>query len=125
MELNPIKIILILLCIFNVAFGETMYHNEKLQIKGKNAQTFEINLEQKSLFNEYISISFKPESTDVELINPFILASTQENCDTDRLYMGTQIYGTIYFFIKTAQIQNKFYICNFNFISILLNCILV
>jgi hypothetical protein len=40
MELNPIKIILILLCIFNVAFGETMYHNEKLQIKGKNAQTF-------------------------------------------------------------------------------------
>jgi hypothetical protein len=87
-----------------------MHFNESLEINGKEDQSFQITLDDKISFENYIDISFDPEGTDK--INPFVLASTQENCDSERIYMGTQIYGKIHFFIQKNQFPNdQFFIC--------------
>ena len=107
------KIILLLLCLFNLTLGYesyTMHYNKSLEINGNEDQSFQIMLDDKSSFENYIDISFDPEGTDK--INPFVLASTQENCDSERIYMGTQIYGKIHFFIQKNQFSNdQFFIC--------------
>ena len=113
MRINLINIILLYLCSINIVLGNIDYKlndHDPLIIRDKNDQTFRIILDNINIFKEYIGISFNHEEN--ENINPYVIISAQESCDKDRLYLGTQIQGSIHFFVKKTQLStDRFFIC--------------
>ena len=107
------KIILLFICILNLssALQDINWNNgEELPQEVKTDETFHVILGKKDYFLDYLDITLK--SPDDQKVNPFIIASIDEDCESNRLYMGTQIHGSIQFFLRLTQIpENSFYIC--------------
>ena len=105
-----IKDFILLLCLFNFIHLENRILEPYgvTRIQGNNEAIFTIQLiENKVSFAEYIDITFSTSA----YINPMIFIATDENCETNRLYIGLQKIEPIFAFIKRSKINDKFYIC--------------
>ena len=78
--------------------------NTPVEFHGKEEkQTINIGEEE---LNDYITINFT--SSDASNINPVVIVSTDMDCETGRITMTDQKYGTIFIFLKKEQIgENK------------------
>ena len=104
------KIFLLLFCLFNFVSQKNLSPNDNITFDVVDDQTFTISLDKdKNSYEDYIIIALK--ANEEESINPLIYIAKNESCETDRLFVGTQLLEPILTFFKKDQIKDKFYIC--------------
>ena len=118
MELKLNKSLFLLFCLLSLVINQeigTLIPGEALNLYVKTEEEnkyFQISFDSSSGFADYINIRLIPGNQNA--INPRVLVGKKEDC-SDRLYMGTQVYDSIYVFFKTEQLreryQNEFYLC--------------
>ena len=111
MGLKSIKIFLLFLGLFSLAFSKPEEHNfdDDNNISGTGNQTFLIKFTDGKKYKEYFGFTLE---TEHEEVNPMVIISNDENCKDNRLYAGVQAFDKVYMFLKRDQIQkNQIYIC--------------
>ena len=112
---SKIKDFFLFFLLFNFVYLKILQNEEhyldplgELTLVGDNNSTFAIKLNgDLEIFDDYIDITLISYSSQ----NPIIYVATDENCEANRLYAGTQLLDPIHIFLKKAQINTQFYIC--------------
>ena len=110
------KIFLLLFCLFNLVHlieKRNLSPKIKLDLEGSKEETFLIHLtEDKNSYDDFFNIVLKTSNTkDAINYNPIMYIARDANCETDRLFVGTQLIEPIYTFIRKDIIDKQFYIC--------------
>ena len=119
MELKLTKIFLLLFCLlgFSLNYDDAQFLEPNVDLvfhaKTEKDYTYKVGLLQEvSNYLDYTIIEFIPDPYENITQNPFVIVASDDECLNQRMSLGTQLYGTIYLFLKTEQIQNRqFFIC--------------